>query len=221
MLSYLKTLGLELKESLSAFFRVLPLYFRDQFIWWPLLSAVLLLILVYLVSDANFQGWKHQRTFKELMEILHPSLLAAGVLVSLLGSWLSRDRSMALMAAILVACLGRELAGQGTSIYLAMGLILCIWYANTHRQQVNTLLQSRWTLSLLAMGFINYACSQLLDRGIIRGIGRLLSQNTRWQPPYASNMEESLETLGGLFLLLAAVALFAVTRAQATRLSRE
>lgn len=210
MVSSLKAYGLEVRQSLAAFFGSLPWYFRERFIWWLLLAPVLLVVLVYFLSDANIFGWQHQRTQKGHMEVLHPCLLAASVLLSLFGWLRSKDAALGLLAAVCSACFGRELAGQGTSIYLALGLIICIWYAHTRRQQIATLLQSRWALAFVAMGFINYALSQLLDRGVIRGIGRLITQSGGWQPPYASNLEESLESLGGLFLLLAATTLFSI-----------
>ena len=70
-----------------------------------------------------------------------------------------------------------------------------------------TLLDSRLASSLMATCYIIYALSQLLDRNVAMRIGRLLLWDATWEIPYTSQIEESLETLGGLCLVLTVVVL--------------
>ena len=208
----LASLGRACLDALQTFFKYLPGYFRREFIWWPVVIPFLVAGAVYMLSAADVFGWNAGPENKDLMEIVHPSLLATGVLLSLAGWRLTGDGALALMAGICASCLGRELGGQGTSSILIVGLFTCIWWANTHRQAVTTFLVSTWVRSLVAMCFISYTGSQLLDRGVIKRIGRLFTGDWEWKPLYSSNMEECLEVLGGLFLLLAAVLLLGVAR---------
>ena len=75
----------------------------------------------------------------------------------------------------------------------------------------------RWATPLLGMCFVCYLSSQLLDRGIVKRIGWLILWDTSWKPAYSSNLEEALETLGGLFLLCTP---FAVKVSRAANLAR-
>ncbi len=175
---------------------------RRDFIWGLLVIPLLLIVLVYSLSAANFQGWGNQSAFKDLMEIVHPALLAGFLLISLLRLWVSRDTVFAFLAVLSVFVLGRELMGQGSTFILITGLIGLIIYGRRHPDRIDPLLQSRLAMSFLAMCFVCYLCSQLLDRGVVTRIGWLIFWDTSWKPPFSSNLEESLESLGGFFLLL-------------------
>ena len=175
---------------------------RRDFIWAMLMVPVLHILLVYHLSATNFSGWADRNAFKALMEIVHPALLAGFLLISLLRLWVSRDAVFAFLAVLSVFVLGRELMGQGSTFILFAGLIGLIIYGRTHPDRIVSLLQSRWAMSFLGMCFVCYLCSQLLDRGIVKRIGWLIFWDTSWKPPFSSNLEESLESLGGFFLLL-------------------
>ena len=60
-----------LGRAVAAFVRVLPGYFRRDFIWWLVLLPLPYVALVYFLSDANFLHWRDTRAAKELMEVVH------------------------------------------------------------------------------------------------------------------------------------------------------
>jgi hypothetical protein len=141
------------------------------------------------------------------MEIIHPSLLAAGALLALIGWQYSRNISLAFVGVMCAFTLARELGGQGTSFILYIGLLGLITYGHNNLGKLATLLDSRLASSLMATCYIVYALSQLLDRNVAMRIGRLLLWDATWEIPYTSQIEESLETLGGLCLVLTVVVL--------------
>jgi hypothetical protein len=190
---------------------------RRDFKWGLLIVPILLSALVYRLSAANFQGWGDHSVFKPLMEVVHPALLAGLLLVSLLRLWVSRDTAFAFLAVLSVFVLGRELMGQGSTVVLYAALIGLIIYGNRHPDRIASLLRSQWATSFLGMCFVCYLCSQLLDRGIVKRIGWLILWDTSWKPPFSSNLEEALESLGGLFLLLTPFAIGAGVRSNPTR----
>ena len=185
---------------------------RRDFLWALLIVPVLHVLLVYYFSKINYLGWADRNEFKALMEIVHPALLAGFFLVSLLRLWASRDTAFAFLAVLSAFVLGRELMGQGSTFILIAALIGLIIYGRKFPDRIASLLQSRWALSFLFMCFVCYLSSQLLDRGIVKRIGWLIFWDTSWKPPFSSNLEESLESLGGLFLLLTPFAVRARTK---------
>lgn len=193
----------EIKTALVTFFRSLPHWFRTRYLWILLLIPAIWIIVIYLLSDADFMGWNDAETCKAFMEILHPALLATGVLIALSGWLLSRNTSLAFLSVMCAFLLAREIGGQGTSFILYAGLAGLIIYGYFNQLKLMTLLHSRFACSWLATGFICYAVSQLLDRGVIKRLGWLFTWDTSWRPPYTSQIEESLEALGGSFILLA------------------
>ncbi len=190
---------------------------RRDFKWGLLIVPILLSALVYSLSAANFQGWGDHSVFKPLMEVVHPALLAGFLLVSLLRLWVSRDTAFAFLAVLSVFVLGRELMGQGSTVILYAALIGLIIYGNRHPDRIASLLRSQWATSFLGMCFVCYLSSQLLDRGIVKRIGWLILWDTSWKPPFSSNLEEALESLGGLFLLFMPFAIRAGVRSNPTR----
>ncbi len=180
---------------------------RRDFVWGLMIVPLLLVLLIYVLSEANFRGWQDSDVFKPLMEIVHPGLLSGVLVVSLVRLLAGRDRTFVFLAVLAAFVLGREIMGQGSSFILFAGLILLFTYGNKHPDRIASLLGSRWATSFLAMCFVCYLTSQLLDRGLVKRIGWLIFWDTSWQPPHASNLEEALESLGGLFLLLMALAI--------------
>ncbi|MDJ0668578.1 MAG: hypothetical protein QNJ61_14930 [Desulfobacterales bacterium] len=189
-------------NALRRFLRALPAWVRRDFIWSLLLIPAAFTVLVYRLSAANFQGWANSDVFKSLMEIVHPAFLLGCLLLSLVRLLMTRDRAFAFLAVLSAFVLGREIMGQGSTIILLAGLTGLIAYADRHPDRIVTLRQAKWALNLVALCFVCYLASQLLDRGVIKRIGWLILWDTSWKPPYASNLEEALEALGGFFLLL-------------------
>jgi hypothetical protein len=174
---------------------------RSDFIWGLLFVPVLFVALVFSLCDANFLGWSDSDVFKPLMEIVHPILLAGFLLLSLQSWRLTRDVAFCFLTVLSVFVLARELVGQGSTFVLYAAIIGLILYGSHDPQRIGSLLRSRWATSLLGMCFVCYLSSQLLDRGIVKRIGWLILWDTSWKLPYSSNLEESLESLGGFFLL--------------------
>ena len=177
-------------------------WIRRNFIWSLLIIPILLSVLVYYLSEANFQGWGDKTVFKPLMEIVHPALLAGLLFVSLLRLLTTRDTAFAFLAVLSVFVLIREILGQGSSFILFAGLIGLFVYGNKHPDRIASLLRSRWAICFMIMCFVCYLTSQLIDRGLVKRIGWLILWDTSWKPSHGSNLEEALESLGGFFLLL-------------------
>ena len=193
--------------ALHRFGLALLAWARRDFIWGLMILPLLLVVLVHALSEANFQGWQDSGVFKPIMEIVHPALLVGFLLLSLARLLINRDKAFAFLAVLGAFVLGREILGQGSSFILFAGLILLFTYGNRHPDRIASLLGSRWATSFLAMCFICYLTSQLLDRGVVKRIGWLILWDTSWKPPHASNLEEALESLGGFFLLLMPLAI--------------
>ena len=191
------------KTALSAFLKGLPEWFRTRYLWAMLLIPVVCYVIVYMLADADVMGWRTASTAKSLMEVVHPSMLASGVVLGLLGYAVTRAPSLGFMSVLCAFTLAREIGGQGSSIILYIGLIMLITYGYANLSSVYSLLQSRLVSSCVASTFVCYFVSQLLDRGVIKRVGWLFTEGSSWAPPYSSQIEESLESLGGAFLLMA------------------
>ena len=192
---------IQLGHAVGRFLAAVLRWVRRDFIWGLLVVPVLFVALVYSLCDANFLGWSDSEVFKPLMEIVHPILLAGFLVFSLLSWLLTRDGAFCFLMVLSVFVLTRELTGQGSTFVLYAAIIGLIFYGNRNPQRIGSLLRSRWATSFLGMCFVCYLSSQLLDRGIVKRIGWLIMWDTSWKPPYSSNLEEALETLGGFFLL--------------------
>lgn len=187
------------------FFRNLPRWFWTTY-FWPLLAVpVIYIAAIYLLADADFLGWNNYRVHKAQFEIVHPVVLAAGSVIALIARARIADTSLTFLAAICGFCFMRELGGQGTSTFLYLSFLGLIAYWHLRRSKLNTLGDSPMALSSMATGLLSYAGSQFLDRGLIDRIGRLFVEDPSWRVPYTSQIEESLEALGGAFLLLTVV----------------
>jgi hypothetical protein len=194
-------------QAVGRFLAAVLRWVRRDFIWGLLVVPLLFGVLVYSLCAADFLGWSDSDVFKPLMEIVHPSLLAGFLLVSLLSWRLTRDSAFCFLMVLSVFVLARELTGQGSTFVLYAAIIGLILYGNRDPERIGSLLRSRWATSLLGLCFVCYLSSQLLDRGIVKRIGWLILWDTSWKPPYSSNLEEALESLGGFFLLCTPFAL--------------
>ena len=192
----------------------LPAWWRQSFIYPLLIVPLLAIAVVYGISESNFFGWGDRTVAKAQLEILHPALLAIGVALAGLGWWLNRDPVLAFVAVLIVFPLSRELMGQGSSGIMIVGLLGVIFWGHRHTDDLKGLLQSRLATSALALCFFSYGLSQALDRGVIKRIGWLFTGDTSWRVPHSSNLEEGLETIGGAFLLVAAITVICHVYAQ-------
>lgn len=174
---------------------------RRDFNWSLLIVPVLYSVLIYIFSEVDFQGWGDRHRFKSLMEIVHPAFLAIFLLVSLQSWFSTRDTTFVFLTVLSVVVLGRELIGQGAGFLFYPALVGLVVYGYRNPDRIASLLRSRWATSFLCMCFLCYLGSQCLDRGLVKRIGWLIFWDTSWKPPHASNLEESLESLGGFFLL--------------------
>jgi hypothetical protein len=204
----------EMRLSLKNFIQALPDWWRRDFIWNLMAAPVLFIVLMYILSDANIFGWQDSSVCKNDLEIIHPALLLLTIILSV-GGWLKAKDSALLFLGFLAAFfLTRELLSQtnvSTSVVIA-GIIGLIIYANRDLERIKTLLNSKWSTSLLGMCFICYFISQLFDRGFIKRIWWLVKMDTSLKLPYSSNIEEGLESLGGFFLVLTSISLIIHTR---------
>jgi hypothetical protein len=190
-------------------------WFRKDFIWPLLLLPILYALLLYFIFDLKLMGemvgkewktWDVDNRWKDVFEIVHPSLLTLGAFLGFLGAVEYKKRVFAFLGLLCGFALFRELAGQGWTVVLYIGILLSIIYARYNSEKLILLHESRWTLSFVGMCFSCYALSQLMDRGLVKRLARPFTE-TKW-PPYSSAIEEGLESLGGFFLLLAIISLF-------------
>jgi hypothetical protein len=211
----------EMRLSLKNFIQALPDWWRRDFVWRLMTVPVLFIVLMYILSDANIFGWQDSTGCKNDLEIIHPVLLLFSIIISV-GGWLKTKDSALLFIGFLAAfALARELLGQGSTFVFIAGIIGLIIYANRDLERIKTLLNSKWSTSLLGMCFICYFISQLFDRGFMKRIWWLVTMDTSSKPPYSSNIEEGLESLGGFFLVLTSISLIIHTGKWLTTSKRE
>jgi len=184
---------------LRSFITSLPVWFRQEFMWGFLTVPVLFIFLIYGISEANIFGCQESSCSKNDLEIIHPMLLAATLMIPIIGWFKTKDMSVLCLCFLSGGALGREILGQGYSSVFVVCIVGVIVYGDQHREKLITLLKSNWSQSLLAMCFICYFISQMFDRGIIKRIGWMVTMDTSWKPAYSSNIEESLESMGGFF----------------------
>ena len=190
-------------------------WFRKDFIWPLLCIPFLFALLMFFVFDKALFGsmvegewktWNESRRWKDIFEIVHPALLALGTFLGFLGMVKYRKTAFVFLGSLCAFALFREIAGQGWTFVFYGGILILIFYAQRNPEKLALLHESRWTLSFVSMVFFCYALSQLLDRGLVKRLAKPFTE-TKW-PPYSSSIEESLESLGGFFLVLAVLSLF-------------
>jgi hypothetical protein len=204
--STLSQLWIMVRAALGAFFLALPAWFRTRYMWPMLLVPAVWGVVVYQLEDADVIGWHNSAICQDIMEIVHPALLLSGALIAISGWGFVRDGSLAFLSVMCAFVVSREFGGQGTSLILYAGLVGLITYGHMRPGKIATLLESRFACSLMATCFLCYVISQLFDRGIIKRLGWLLTWDTSWKPPYSTQIEETMESVGGAFLLLAVLA---------------
>ncbi len=173
-----------------------------DFYWWLIVIPILQSLLIAHLSAIGFHEWQNHKFFKNLMEWIHPSILLAFTLI-VLQSWrLDRTYTYGWLSILGFTLYCRELHFVGSSITSYVILAIMALIAFRHPDRLRPLFRVRWASSFFAMTVLLYLTSQLIDRGAVKRVGWILLQNPKWNIPYTSNIEESLETLGGLFLLI-------------------
>lgn len=191
----------QIRRAVPALTKAVFVWVHEEFIWSLLLIPILLIAMVYGLSEANVLGWGDQAVCKAAMEIAHPILLVLALSISTFGYFKTQDTALLFLAMLNALTLSRELVGQGFGVVFYPVLLGLLVYGNSHRERIAALLRLRWATSFLGMCFVCYFLSQILDRGVIKRIIWLFYWDTSRTLPYYSNFEEALETLGGLFLM--------------------
>lgn len=175
---------------------------RKDFYWWLIVIPILQWLLVAHLSAIGFHEWQNHTVFKSLMEWVHPCILLAFTLIVLQRWRLDRTYTYGWLSILGFTLFCRELHFIGSSITSYTILIIMALIVFRHPDRLRPLFKVRWASSFFAMTWLLYLTSQLIDRGVIKRVGWVLLQNPEWDIPYSSNIEESLESLGGLFLLI-------------------
>jgi hypothetical protein len=157
----------QLWQPLRSFFTSLPAWMRQDFMLGYLVVPALFIILIYNLSEANVFGWHESSCCKNDLEILHPTLLAFALMISIAGWFKTKDLSVLCLCFLSGGALSREILGQGYTFVFVISIVGVIVYANQNLEQMTTLLKSKLSTSFLGMCFICYIISQLFDRGII------------------------------------------------------
>ncbi|MFH0945605.1 MAG: hypothetical protein V2A76_10445 [Planctomycetota bacterium] len=176
-------------------------WFRRTFYWWLLLIPAIHLALISYLSHQKVGIFHNEVEPKVLFEVIHPALLVLFTLLSLQGWRLTRQFAFGWMTLFGAVLFCRELHFYGSGPILVGGLLFLLWAAIKKKEERRAFLAQRWAASLFTLSFVSYVVSQLLDRGVFEFIGRVIVWNFRWILLYRSNMEETLEALGGLFLV--------------------
>ena len=198
--------------SVITFGKSLPRWARGKFIWALLIAPVLFVALMYALINADAFGWQQPNLCKSHLEVVHPALLGCALVLAVAGWLRTKDYALAGLSVLCGGAFAREMLGQGHSFIFIIAMFAVIIFIEQKKTRAKALLDSKWATSLLAMTFVCYIFSQLLDRGLIKRIGRLVTMNGKWKPPYSSNIEEGLETFGGLFLLFTVITVLFVVK---------
>lgn len=170
---------------------------------WPLLVLpCVVAATVYWLTEIDFCGFRDYSVLKSRMELLHPAVLAAAVLVAAQGWRLTRDFSYLWLFFAALNFLGREcrIVGHASSELVFLVFAVLVAVAVKKRSAMTGLWLDRTAASLFTMCLVTYFLSQALDRKLIEHVLRPF-MGRGWRIPGASNIEETLETLGGMFLL--------------------
>ena len=205
-----------LNTAMKNYFDILVAFIADAFHWtikdfqyWLLIFPVLVSVGTYHVTDSNTFGCLDFIRCKGYLEVIHPMVLALSVIGGFAGYYRSKQTVFLFVSALCCLPLLREVLGQGYSFLIVIGLPIMIVYAVDNRKKIEPLYQSRISKSFLTMTFICYITSQLLDRGVVKRVYYVLTGDRTFSDRFYSEIvEESLESLGGMFLLAVVIALY-------------
>lgn len=160
-------------------------------------------LIIATLSSQNFMNWQTGHVLKNVLEVLHPALLGTFTGIMFIGFVARRNQIAGWMALLGSAFFMREIHFEGSDFimtFILLGIGVTAW---RQPSRFTDLWNAPMTLSLIAMCGISYGCSEVLfDRGLIKQPFEIIFSDPEWKLPYSSNIEESLETLGGFFLLL-------------------
>lgn len=184
-------------------------WFSQTFYWWLLLIPAIHLGLISYLSQQKIGIFHNEVDPKVLFEQIHPAILVVFTLLSLQGWRLTRRYAFGWMTIFGCVLFCREMHFYGSGPILVGGLLLLLRAAIKQPEERRAFLSQRWAASWFTLSFVSYVVSQLLDRGVFEFIGRVIVWNFRWTLLHRSNMEETLETLGGLFLVFTTLTILA------------
>jgi len=182
-------------------------WFAHVFHWWLLAVVPIHLGLISYLSQYDLGIFRDEDATKRVFELIHPAVLVGFTLVSLQGYRLTRSTQFGWLTLFGAVLFCRELHFFGSGPILVGGLLMLLWAAVRQVEERRSFLAERWPASLFTLSFVSYVISQLLDRGVFQFSIQTIRGNPHWILLHRSNMEESLETLGGCFLLLTALCL--------------
>ena len=175
---------------------------KGTFVWWLLFIPVIHFALVKYLSSEDLLFFQESAYVKQVFEIIHPSLLFVTMLLCWQGWRLSGRFAFGWLALFASCMFCREVHFEGSSVILVVGSLTLLAVAVRRTDERRAFLERRWACSFYFMGLICYLISQLLDRGILKHVIRWVTQDSSFKIFHSSNVEESMESLGGLFLLL-------------------
>ena len=106
---------------------------RSDFKWSLLIIPILFSVLIYTLSEVDFQGWGDRHRFKSLMEIVHPVILATFLLVSLQSWFSTKDTTFAFLHRIKCTCVRARTHRPGCRVCIlsCVNWTHCLWEQNT------------------------------------------------------------------------------------------
>lgn len=174
----------------------------QSFHWWLLLIPAIHFAMVQYLSINDLLIFAKSGPTKEFFEIVHPTVLACCLLVLLQGWRLTGKFSFGWMTLFIFCMLCRELHFYGSSAIMAGGSLILLFVAIRRRDERRAFFEKRWASSFYFVGLVCYMVSQMLDRNLINHVVRFVINDQSFKIVAENKIEESLEALGGFFMLL-------------------
>lgn len=182
-------------------------WLHQEFILWLTTIPPLIALTLYLLLQYTFHFENNNIIIIKIMEVLHPAILFL-FLCTTAYSWKNYHTQGFKWTTITAAALFmREIHFKGSDIIVYTTLILSWGLAWRQPKYIVDLFSHKIASSCFVMGFLSYVCSESFDRRIFERFFKIYLNNYSYRIPHSSRIEESLETLGGLFLLLSAITL--------------
>lgn len=177
-------------------------WFIHVFRWWLLPLPLIHIAVVQYISAIDLGVFADRSDTKDLFEIIHPAILATAFVVAALSFWMTRRFTFGWLTALTAVLFCREMHFVGSGVILVGGLLILIVVAARNPVHRRAFVQQRWAITLFLFCILCYTISQMFDRNTFAHIGRVIVQNESFEILHSSNVEESMESLGGLCLLL-------------------
>jgi len=170
---------------------------RNTPLWvWPLPLIFAGLILLLVQTPLGII------TSKPVQELIGPSTMIATTLLAVFV-----HRKVGVFFTLLSACFAgaifmREWHVWGTEQAIFVALAALAWWASSRREEIIPYLRQSNVGALLCTALLCYAASQFMDQDILLKLDLVtISDYKKWN----DNLEETLETVGHLFVLAAVV----------------